>query len=58
MDCSNFLQDKSEYGVPRRWKVEDPEVADYIIGVCKRWKERSGCDGMRLDSAHLQPASF
>ncbi|WP_256368987.1 hypothetical protein [Aquisphaera insulae] len=44
--------------MPRRWKVEDPEVADYIIGVCKRWKERSGCDGMRLDSAHLQPASF
>ncbi|WP_165226549.1 alpha-amylase family glycosyl hydrolase [Aquisphaera insulae] len=48
---------KSEYGVPR-WKVEKPEVGDYIIGVCKRWKERSGCDGMRLDSAHLQPASF
>ncbi|QEH32719.1 Neopullulanase [Aquisphaera giovannonii] len=48
---------KSEYGVPR-WKAENPEVADYLIGVCKRWKERSGCDGMRIDSAHLQPMSF
>ena len=47
----------SEYGV-RRWKVENPEVADYLIGVCKRWKERSGCDGFRIDSAHLQPVAF
>jgi len=47
----------SEYGVPR-WKVENPEVADYLIGVCKRWKQRSGCDGFRIDSAHLQPVSF
>ena len=47
----------TEYGVPR-WKVENPEVADYLIGVCKRWKERSGCDGFRIDSAHLQPVSF
>jgi glycosidase len=42
----------------RRWKVENPEVADYLIGVCKRWKERSSCDGFRIDSAHLQPISF
>ena len=34
----------TQYGVPR-WKAENPEVADYLIGVCKRWKERSGCDG-------------
>ncbi len=47
----------TEYGA-RRWKVENPEVADYLIGVCKRWKERSGCDGFRIDSAHLQPVSF
>ena len=47
----------TEYG-SRRWKVENPEVADYLIGVSKRWKERSGCDGFRLDSAHLQPVSF
>jgi glycosidase len=47
----------TEYGA-RRWKVENPEVADYLIGVSKRWKERSSCDGFRLDSAHLQPVSF
>ena len=47
----------TEYGA-RRWKVENPEVADYLIGVAKRWKERSRCDGFRLDSAHLQPVSF
>ena len=47
----------TEYGV-RRWKVENPEAADYLIGVCTRWKQRSGCDGFRIDSAHLQPVSF
>jgi glycosidase len=47
----------TEYGA-RRWKVENPEVADYLIDVSKRWKERSSCDGLRLDSAHLQPVSF
>lgn len=47
----------TEYGA-RRWKVENPEVADYLIGVSKRWKERSNCDGFRLDSAHLHPVSF
>jgi glycosidase len=47
----------TQYGVPR-WKVENPAVADYLIGVCKRWKERSGCDGFRIDSAHLQPVAF
>jgi len=41
-----------------RWKAENPEVADYLIGVCKRWRERSNCDGFRLDSAHLQPVAF
>ena len=29
-----------------------------MIGVSKRWKERSDCDGFRLDSAHLQPVAF
>ncbi len=48
---------RTQYGVGR-WKVEKPEVADYLIGVCKRWKERSRCDGFRIDSAHLQPISF
>ena len=47
----------TEYGAPR-WKVENREVADYLIGVAKRWKERSGCDGFRLDSAHLHAVSF
>jgi glycosidase len=47
----------TEYGAPR-WKVENPQVADYLIGVARRWKMRSGCDGFRLDSAHLHPVSF
>lgn len=33
-------------------------MADYLIGVSKRWKERSGCDGFRIDSAHRQPVAF
>src|SRR5262249_19810528 len=47
----------TRYGVPR-WKAEEPQGADYLIGVCKRWKARSGCDGFRVDSAHLQPVAF
>src|SRR5437588_489500 len=47
----------TEYGA-RRWKVENPAVADYLIGVARRWKERSDCDGFRLDSAHLHPVPF
>ncbi len=47
----------TEYGVPR-WKVENPEVAEYLIGVSRRWRERSACDGFRIDSAHLQPVAF
>jgi alpha-amylase len=53
----DWFAEKTQYGVPR-WKVENPLVADFIIGVAKRWKERSGCDGFRLDSAHLQPTAF
>ncbi len=53
----DWFGDPTEYGA-RRWKVENPVVADYIIGVAKRWKERSGCDGFRMDSAPLHPASF
>ena len=53
----DWLAAATEYGA-RRWKVENPEVADYLIAVSKRWKERSNCDGFRLDSAHLQPVSF
>jgi glycosidase len=53
----DWFAGRTEYGA-RRWKVENPEVADYLIGVSKRWKERSGCDGFRLDSAQLQPVSF
>ena len=45
------------YGL-RRWKVEKPEVADYLIGVGKFWKEQTGCDGFRLDSAQLHPVEF
>jgi glycosidase len=47
----------TEYGVPR-WRAENPAVADFLIGVSKRWKQRSGCDGFRIDSAHLQPVAF
>jgi glycosidase len=53
----DWFADPTEYGA-RRWKVEKPDVADYVIAVSKRWKERSNCDGFRLDSAHLQPVSF
>jgi alpha-amylase len=61
-----FLSDHSKrdwfgevtpYG-QRRWKAENPAVADYLISVCKRWLTRSNCDGFRLDAAQLQPVAF
>ncbi len=53
----DWFGEPTAYGV-RRWKVQNRQVADYIIGVARRWKERSGCDGFRIDSAHLQPPAF
>lgn len=42
----------------KQWNAENPAVADYLIKVCKFWQEQSGCDGFRMDSAHLHPAAF
>ena len=53
----DWLGAQTRYGL-KRWNVANPEVADFLIGVAKRWKERSGCDGFRLDSAHLHPRAF
>ncbi|MFO0909992.1 MAG: alpha-amylase family glycosyl hydrolase [Isosphaeraceae bacterium] len=47
----------SPYGV-RQWNAAKPEVADFLINVARDWKTRSGCDGFRLDSAHLLPEPF
>jgi alpha-amylase len=45
------------YGV-RQWNAENPQVADYLILVARFWREQTGCDGFRLDSAHLHSARF
>jgi alpha-amylase len=45
------------YGV-RQWDAENPQVADYLIGVARFWRDQSGCDGFRLDSAHLHSTTF
>lgn len=42
----------------RRWDAENPQVAEYLIRVARFWRDRTGCDGFRLDSAHLHPARF
>jgi alpha-amylase len=53
----SWLGKATPYGV-RQWDTENPQVADYLIGVARFWREQSGCDGFRLDSAHLHPAPF
>lgn len=53
----DWFGERTRWG-PRRWKVEKPEVAEYLIGVARFWKEQSGCDGFRLDSAQLHPEGF
>lgn len=45
------------YGV-RQWNAEKPEVAAYLIEVSQFWKEQTGCDGFRLDSAHMHSHRF
>ncbi len=47
----------SKYGV-RQWDATNPEVADYLVSIARFWREKSGCDGFRLDSAQLLPRSF
>ncbi len=47
----------TEYG-SRRWMVEKPEVADYLIEVSRFWKAQTHCDGFRLDSIPIHPTAF
>jgi alpha-amylase len=52
-----WFGEPTAYGV-RRWDAANAEVADYLVSIAKFWKEQSGCDGFRLDSAQLHPAGF
>ena len=47
----------TRYGI-RQWNAEKPEVASYLIEVSRFWKEQSGCDGFRLDSAQMHSPRF
>ncbi|MGQ0636482.1 MAG: alpha-amylase family glycosyl hydrolase [Planctomycetaceae bacterium] len=56
-DRKDWFGKGSPYGV-RQWNAENIAVADYLIAVSKFWKRESGCDGFRLDSAHLHSTAF
>ena len=45
------------YGVPQ-WDAENPEVAAYLTRIAKFWRDETGCDGFRLDSAHMLSSRF
>jgi alpha-amylase len=53
----SWFGEPTSYGV-RQWDAENPQVADYLIRVARFWREQTGCDGFRLDSAHLHSARF
>ena len=53
----DWLGPPTRYGV-RQWNAEKPEVAAYLIEVSQFWKEQTGCDGFRLDSAHMHSHRF
>lgn len=53
----SWFGEPTAYGV-RQWDAENPQVADYLIRVARFWRDRSGCDGFRLDSAQMHSARF
>lgn len=53
----SWFGEPTAYGV-RQWDAENPQVADYLIRVARFWKDQTGCDGFRLDSAHLHSARY
>ena len=53
----SWFSKATPYGV-RQWDTGNPQVAEYLIGVARFWREQTGCDGFRLDSAQLHPAGF
>ena len=53
----SWLGKVTPYGV-RQWDAGNPQVADYLIGVARFWREQSRCDGFRLDSAQLHSTPF
>jgi alpha-amylase len=45
------------YGVSQ-WDAENPEVVAYLTRIAKFWRDETGCDGFRLDSAHMHSLGF
>lgn len=52
-----YFGDWTIYGV-RQWNADNPFVADYLIEISTYWRDLTGCDGFRLDSAHLQSNDY
>jgi glycosidase len=57
LEQQGWLGAKTRYGM-RQWNVENPQAADFLIRVAKFWRDESGCDGFRLDSAHFHKTAF
>ena len=47
----------TRYGMTQ-WDAENPEVAAYLTRIAKFWRDEAGCDGFRLDSAHMHSLQF
>ena len=45
------------YGVSQ-WNADRPEVAEYLLKISRVWRDETGCDGFRLDSASLHSDAF
>jgi alpha-amylase len=56
-DKREWFGPMTRYGVTQ-WNAENPEVASYLVRVSQFWKEQTGCDGFRLDSAQLYSQRF
>jgi alpha-amylase len=52
-----WLGPATRYGL-RQWNTDNPDTANFLIRVGMYWRDQTGCDGFRLDSAQFHQDKF
>ncbi len=53
----DWLGKVSRYGI-MQWDAGKKHVADYLIEASKFWRDKTACDGFRLDSVYMHSKDF